>query len=313
MHMLFIALIQTEIDMAVLTCKRKWNGVTVDQPSKRQRVDLCLEQKLELIAESKKFPKPSQKDLSLMFGIGRATVSDILKREEYYQGLYHANSAVKKKRFQSACKFKCINTAVYQWFCQIRTNNSPISGPLIQTKALQISQDLGITDFKASNGWLESWRNSHSIGNIKECCKSDYVEVEVVNDLNSNQPEIIDFYSKNGKELELEIKPTYDGKAENTNTTDTKQADRHEMESEGENMNTTSTKQADLHEMESEGDLGTCTDDDTCELTYIDMLEMLKKMRMFAIQKDGRCLPIIETLKRMIEKTIVKDGTADLH
>jgi hypothetical protein len=50
-------------------------------PSKRRRVELTLQDKIN---ESESFPKPSQKSLSEKFGVGKTTVSDILKRKSEY-------------------------------------------------------------------------------------------------------------------------------------------------------------------------------------------------------------------------------------
>jgi hypothetical protein len=42
-------------------------------PSKRRRVELTLQDKINLIKESESFPKPSQKFLSEKFGVGKTT------------------------------------------------------------------------------------------------------------------------------------------------------------------------------------------------------------------------------------------------
>ena len=42
-------------------------------PSKRRRVELTLQDKINLIKESASFPKPSQKSLSEKFGVGNTT------------------------------------------------------------------------------------------------------------------------------------------------------------------------------------------------------------------------------------------------
>ena len=51
---------------------------------KCRHVELTLQDKINLIKESESFPKPSQKSLSEKFGVGKTTVSDILKRKSEY-------------------------------------------------------------------------------------------------------------------------------------------------------------------------------------------------------------------------------------
>ncbi|CAC5356722.1 unnamed protein product [Mytilus coruscus] len=46
----------------------------------------------------KKTPKPTQKDLALQFGIGKTTVSDILKRSGEYKTIYEDNTTSARKR-----------------------------------------------------------------------------------------------------------------------------------------------------------------------------------------------------------------------
>jgi hypothetical protein len=39
----------------------------------------------------------------------------------------------------------------------------PISGPILQTKVLQVAANIGLNDFRASNGWLEAFHKRHYI------------------------------------------------------------------------------------------------------------------------------------------------------
>jgi predicted XRE-type DNA-binding protein len=52
--------------------------------SKRRRVELTFQNKINLIKESESFPKPSQKSLSEKVGVGKTTVSNILRRKSEY-------------------------------------------------------------------------------------------------------------------------------------------------------------------------------------------------------------------------------------
>ncbi len=58
---------------------------------------------------------------------------------------------------------KVIDERVYEWFANIRYRNIPIFGPILQTKALQVAANIGLNDFRASNGWLEAFRKRHCI------------------------------------------------------------------------------------------------------------------------------------------------------
>ena len=73
--------------------KRKLeNDLNLNTPSpKRSRRKLSLKEKYDLIQASERIPKPTQKDLASMFGVGKTTVSDFLKRKDEYKGIYEEN------------------------------------------------------------------------------------------------------------------------------------------------------------------------------------------------------------------------------
>jgi hypothetical protein len=59
---------------------------------------------------------------------------------------------------------------------------------------LQFSKDLELTYFKASNGWLDSWKNRFSIAYFKVCGESDDVNMDTVNDFQSRINTIVRDY-----------------------------------------------------------------------------------------------------------------------
>jgi hypothetical protein len=95
---------------------------------------LTLKQKYDLVQEAGKKPKPTQKELGIKFGIGKTTVSDILKRKSEYMRLFVENTTSQGKRHDSGSKYSELNDLVFKWFKQARAKNSPLSGPIIQEK-----------------------------------------------------------------------------------------------------------------------------------------------------------------------------------
>ena len=90
-------------------------------PSKRRRVELTLQDKINLIKESESFPKPSQKSLSEKFGVGKTTVSDILKRKSEYLANFESNENVQKFRFGNKSKgHDNLKDLMWDWFRQAR-------------------------------------------------------------------------------------------------------------------------------------------------------------------------------------------------
>lgn len=121
---------------------------------------LTLKQKIDLIEENK--INKNQTSLASKFKCSRSTVQNILKRKAELVDAYDNHAPGDRKRTK-ICKFDDVDTKVWQWFMSARSANLAISGPLIQEKAITVANELGLTDFKASNGWLEKFRKRHNV------------------------------------------------------------------------------------------------------------------------------------------------------
>ena len=78
-----------------------------------------------------------------------------------------------------------INNQLWEWYKWCSVSNVPVSGPMLQEEALTMSTELMMKDFKASNGWLEKWKNKHNIaqrnvagkeGNVFEMTVNSWLE-----------------------------------------------------------------------------------------------------------------------------------------
>ena len=71
-----------------------------------------------------------------------------------------------------------INELIMEWFKEMSQRKLP--GPMLQEKALQFGKDLGNTEFKASNGWFESFHKHNNIAfYVKHGEKAD-VDIAIV-------------------------------------------------------------------------------------------------------------------------------------
>ena len=81
----------------------------------------------------------------------------ILKNKESIIELYESNmsstSVLSKKRCRES-DFLEVNEALYRWYLLATSGNIYPGGPQLCEKAKQIADQLGVSNFKASNGWL---------------------------------------------------------------------------------------------------------------------------------------------------------------
>lgn len=119
----------------------------------------------------------------------------MLKKKDVYKKHWENNASSSKMRLGYDAKYERLNDLVWQWFCVVRAKNMPISGPIIKEKSLQFAEELGLTDFKASNGWLDRWKARHSIKEFKVSGESAGVDSDVVENFKSRIPEIVGDYA----------------------------------------------------------------------------------------------------------------------
>jgi predicted DNA-binding protein YlxM (UPF0122 family) len=101
--------------------------------------------------KSQKVFRNHQKSLSEKFGVGKTTVSNILKRKSEYLANFESNENVQKFRFGNKSKHDDLNDLMWDWFRQARDKTIPLSGPILQSKALEFASQLDIADLQAKD------------------------------------------------------------------------------------------------------------------------------------------------------------------
>ena len=92
---------------------------------------------------------------------------------------FETNEAPSKQRSARKTGNEEINKLIWEWFKDMSRRKLPISGPMLQEKALQFAKDLGNAEFRASNGWLETCMCNNIIFYVKSGEKAD-VDIAVV-------------------------------------------------------------------------------------------------------------------------------------
>lgn len=123
-----------------------------------KRKAICVDEKVCVIRAIEKGEKKS--DVGRRFKLSQSTVATIWKNKEtILQAALEGNSSKKLRK----PKFEELDQAMLSWFHKQRQNNVPISGPIVKAKAEKFADQLGIIDFKASEGWLGKFKHRHQI------------------------------------------------------------------------------------------------------------------------------------------------------
>lgn len=111
---------------------------------------LTLEQKVALIRAVEKGDKPKLA-IAKEFDIPASTLSTILKnKREVFDG-FEKNFSSKRKRDRGS-KYPKVEVALLEWLKNARAANLPVNGPALIAKAETLALQLGMPEFKCSNG-----------------------------------------------------------------------------------------------------------------------------------------------------------------
>ncbi|OQR99970.1 transcriptional regulator ATRX-like [Thraustotheca clavata] len=148
-----------------------------ENPKKKSK-ELSVPEKIALITHASR-GHPTNSKLAKQFGVSSATVSRILKRKHEYLTLSKSltRDNVRKRKFRSDSN-ALLNSLVYKWYQDSIARNMHVSGPMLRDKALRLAAELEITDFKASNGWIDNFRQRYHIGNAQAALSSFFDKVK---------------------------------------------------------------------------------------------------------------------------------------
>ena len=129
--------------------------------TKQKRKSLSMSLKLKIIEEIDK--NRSYDSIAKEYEISKACVAGINKNRQSFREIEETNDInLKSKKLRTAI-YPELEDSLLSWFKNTRSDNIPISGPLLCEKATQLACQFKITDFKASDGWLSRFKDRHNI------------------------------------------------------------------------------------------------------------------------------------------------------
>ncbi|CAM2117226.1 unnamed protein product [Caretta caretta] len=141
---------------------------TVRDTPDRKRKSFSAQEKLYALDQLKKGKQQTQ--LARDLGISESTLRGWKKEEENLHSLLcilEEETGLQHKKVKFA-NDESLESALYQWFVQARSEGFPISGPILKAQAEKFDHLINGNEskFKASNGWLDRFKKRHTISQI---------------------------------------------------------------------------------------------------------------------------------------------------
>ena len=120
---------------------------------------LTLEQRVGVLKEADK--GISCHAMALELGVGKTQIQTIRKEiiKKWESGACSDSKYSKPRK----AGYEDLDKIVFEWFTIARAKNILVSGRTVHEKAKMYAEELGHSNFCASNGWFEKWLKRHNI------------------------------------------------------------------------------------------------------------------------------------------------------
>ena len=159
----------------------------------KPRKTLTLEERVKVINMNSS--GKSCKKIAEELGVGKTQIQCIMKRKAEVLEDFESSTSLNRKRKMRKTGNEEINELLLKWFTDCTARRIPVTGPLMKEKALQFASQLSNEDFKASNGWLDSFVKRNNIKFGKLHGEAGDVADETVADWKSKLTELCAGYS----------------------------------------------------------------------------------------------------------------------
>ena len=152
------------------TTRKRCVKSALENVCKKKRVCLTVGQKRTVISSLAE--GTPVKEIADKYGISTRQVYDIRRQKQRLARTARTveeDGIMQSRKKQRRPVYSQVDDAVYRWFVEQRSQRVPISGPMICAKALRFFSMLSpqhTKPFKASSGWLASFKKRHGIHSL---------------------------------------------------------------------------------------------------------------------------------------------------
>ena len=165
-----------------------------EQETNKRRV-LTLEEKYKLVKAIKNEEKHAVVAKRFDPPLSQSTISTIMKKKDDIVSAFEGRLYKDKRKKMKQSTFPDLDKAFSEWFRKVPAMNILVSGPLLQEKAQYFAEQLGHENFKASNGFLDKFKERHGITGQAVCGEEKSVDRGIVETWTERLPDICRGYS----------------------------------------------------------------------------------------------------------------------
>ena len=125
------------------------------------------------------------------------------KNREKIIAAFKSSGKTKRQRIkEETCEQ--VDLACYKWLLIQRSENISINGTILQEKVLDFAKQINIEKFRASDGWLHTWKSRYNVSFKEVSGESKSVTPEMTNAWNEiSLSTILSRYKLKGMNLQL--------------------------------------------------------------------------------------------------------------
>uniref|UniRef100_A0A915IL22 HTH CENPB-type domain-containing protein n=1 Tax=Romanomermis culicivorax TaxID=13658 RepID=A0A915IL22_ROMCU len=169
--------------------------------SQKKRQSISIDTKLKIISESSNL---SYTELAAKYNLSKNSIGSIIRsKDKLTTNVESGQFGVDCKKMRSADNVD-IETCLLTWIKQARAKGIPVSGPILQEKAIDFAKQFGKTDFKCSSGWVDRFKLRHNLHRHRIQISEDF---DIRNYLNADENLVVAGYMEDSEIAGL-VKPT---------------------------------------------------------------------------------------------------------